>query len=70
MFYFTNHTLDKMDGLGLDKREVERVIIQGMKWKEEKTDKWHAQMAGTEVVFMKEEKNLIIITVYRAGREL
>ena len=68
MFYYTKHALEKMDGLGLEKREIENIIIKGMKWKEERNDKWHAQMGGIEVVFMKEENNFIIITIYLAGR--
>lgn len=58
-----------MDGLGVSKTEVQQVIAQGMKWKEKDEEKWHAQMAGIETVFMKEDENWIIITVYRAGRE-
>ncbi len=57
-----------MDGLGVSTREVEQVVAQGMKWKEQQTEKWHAQMAGLEVVFMREEKNIIVITVYKAGK--
>ncbi len=69
MLYFTKHALEKMDGLGVSKTEVQQVIAQGMKWKEKDEEKWHAQMAGIETVFMKEDENWIIITVYRAGRE-
>ncbi len=65
---FTRHALKKMDGLGVSTREVEQVVAQGMKWKEQQTEKWHAQMAGLEVVFMREEKNIIVITVYKAGK--
>lgn len=57
-----------MDALGIEKSEVERTIICGMKWKEEDEDKWHAQMAGIEAVFMKQNKDLFVITVYLAGR--
>lgn len=57
-----------MDALGIEKQEVEKAIKEGMKWKEENTEKWHAQMAGTEAVFMKQEEAIIIITVYLAGR--
>jgi len=35
-----------------------------MKWKEEKEEKWHARMAGIECVFIKQENQLFIITVY------
>ena len=66
MYYFTQHALEKMDGLGVSKEEVIRAIVQGMKWKEQQEEKWHAQMAGFEVVFTKEE-NFVIITVYRSG---
>ncbi len=69
MFYFTRHALEKMDGFGLYRNEIEQVIRKGMKWKEERSDKWHAQMAGIEAVFMKEEEKIVIITVYAARRE-
>ena len=68
MFIYTKHSLEKMDALGIEKQEVEKAIKEGMKWKEENAEKWHAQMAGTEAVFMKQEDNIIIITVYLAGR--
>ena len=68
MFYYTKHALEKIDGLGLERKEIENVIVKGMKWKVEGNGKWHAQMGGIEVVFMKEENNFIIITVYLAGR--
>ncbi|MBI4141143.1 DUF4258 domain-containing protein [Candidatus Woesearchaeota archaeon] len=57
-----------MDGLGIDKNEVEQAILKGMKWKEENTDKWHAQMSGIEVVFVKQENMFVIVTAYFAGR--
>ena len=68
MFIFTRHALQKIDALGLEKRDAEQAIKEGMKWKEKDSDKWHAQMAGIEVVFVKQEKDMIIITVYLAGR--
>lgn len=57
-----------MDALGIENKEVERTVKEGMKWKEETTEKWHAQMAGLEVVFVKQEKDLFIITAYLVGR--
>ena len=69
MFIYTLHSLEKMDALGIEKNEVESAIIKGMKWKEEDTDKWHANMSGVEVVFMKQEEKFIIITTYLARRE-
>lgn len=66
MYYFTRHSLEKMDGLGVSKDEVKQIITQGMKWKEQQTEKWHAQMLGTEVVFTKDDSATTIITVYRA----
>ena len=56
-----------MDGLGITKRDVEQSIQKGMKWKEEHENKWHARMANIEVVFSKDENELVIITVYYAG---
>ncbi len=64
MFIYTKHALEKIDALGIEKREIEQTIKRGMKWKEEISEKWHAQMVGIEVVFMKEDNNLIIITAY------
>ena len=54
-----------MDGYGVDIEEAEAVIKQGMKLKEKDTEKWHANMAGIECVFMKEEDALFVITVYK-----
>ena len=68
MFIYTRHAIEKIDTLGIEKREVENAIKKGMKWKEANSEKWHAQMAGVEVVFMKQEKNIFIITAYFAGR--
>ncbi len=68
MLYFTRHALEKMDGVGVSKEEVKQILAQGMKWKEREEEKWHAQMMGTEVVFMKEDETITIITVYRAAR--
>ena len=49
----------------MDIEEVENVIKQGMKWKEEDSDKWHAGMAGIECVFIKEQDAIFVITVYK-----
>lgn len=68
MFIYTRHALEKMDALGIEKRDVERSIKEGMKWKEENSGKWHAQMAGIEVVFMKQYKDFFVITAYPVGR--
>ncbi len=57
-----------MDTLGIDKKEIELIIMRGMKWKEDSREIWHAQMAGIEAIFVKEESNFIVITVYLAGR--
>jgi len=67
LFVYTKHALQKMDALGIEKSDVENTVKKGMKWKEEDTPKWHAKMAGIEVVFMKQAKDLFIITVYLAG---
>lgn len=66
---YARHALEKVNALGLDVREVESVIQKGMKWKEEGTEKWHANMGGVEVVFVKSEEVLQVITVYLAGVE-
>ncbi|HLD15358.1 MAG TPA: hypothetical protein VJB94_02150 [Candidatus Nanoarchaeia archaeon] len=57
-----------MDGYGLEVEEVDKIIQSGMKWKEENTEKWHAQMAGIEGVFIKEKDLIFIITVYKEGK--
>ena len=54
-----------MDGLGLEVIEIENIILKGMKWKEENTEKWHANMSGIECVFIKEDSNIFVITVYK-----
>lgn len=56
-----------MDAYGLSRAEVESVIKKGMKWKEEREEKWHARMMGTECVFMRKEDNIFVITVYPEG---
>lgn len=68
MFIYTKHAIEKIDTLGIEKREVENAIKKGMKWKESNSEKWHAQMAGIEAVFMKQGRNIFIITAYFAGR--
>jgi hypothetical protein len=68
VFIYTKHAIEKIDTLGIEKREVENAIKKGMKWKESNSEKWHAQMAGIEVVFMKQGRNIFIITAYFAGR--
>ena len=68
MFIYTKHAIEKIDSLGIEKRDVENAVSKGMKWKESNSEKWHAQMAGIEVVFMKREKDIFIITAYFAGR--
>jgi len=68
LFIYTKHTLEKMDALGIGKDEVETAIKEGMKWKEKGTDKWHAQLAGTEAVFIKRQNDYFLIAVYLAGR--
>jgi len=67
VFIYTQHALEKMDGLCIGKDEIQKAIKEGMKWKEEHSEKWHAQMAGVEVVFMKQDKDIFIITAYLAG---
>ena len=68
MFIYTKHAIEKIDTLGIEKRDVENAIKKGMKWKESNSEKWHAQMAGIEVVFMRQGENIFIITAYFAGR--
>ena len=68
MFIYTRHALEKIDALGIEKRDLEQTVLKGMKWKEKDSEKWHAQMAGLEVVFMKQNKDFFIITAYLAGR--
>ena len=69
MFIYTKHAIEKIDSLGIEKRDIEKAIKEGMKWKEKDNEKWHAQMAGIEVVFIKQIKDIFIITAYLAGRE-
>ena len=67
MFIYTRHALEKMDALGIERREIEQTIMQGMKWKEQQNEKWHARMAGIEAIFMKQQDDFVIITAYLAG---
>ena len=68
MFIYTQHALQKMDAFGIEKREVENAVTKGMKWKEETSDKWHANLAGLEIIFIKQNHDFFIVTVYLAGR--
>ncbi len=38
-----------------------------MKWKEEISDKWHANLGGLECVFIKRKDIIFVITVYEEG---
>ncbi len=67
LLIFTKHAIEKMDGVGVDKEEVKRVLAEGMKWKEEGKNRLHARMGGLEVVWTKDEEATIVITVYLAG---
>ena len=62
---YSKHALQKIDELGIERKEVESTLQKGMKW--ERDGKWHAAMCGIEVVFQKEEETAIIITVYYEG---
>ncbi len=53
-----------MDAIGIDKKAVEKAITEGMKWKEKDSEKWRANMAGVECVFIKKENTLFVITIY------
>ena len=64
---YSRHALEKMDSLGLERREIESVIKEGMKWQE--NEKWLANMYGVEVVFQREEDMIIVITVYYERRK-
>lgn len=66
---FSKHAKDKADGYGIDLEEVEQCVLKGMKWKEEKTGKWHASHAGFECVFQREEETIIIITIYQEAEK-
>jgi hypothetical protein len=68
LFIYTKHAIQKMDALGIDKKDIELSIRKGMKWKEEGSNKIHSQMAGIEVVFIKRNKDFFIITAYLARR--
>ena len=68
MFIYTKHALGKMDALGIERKDLENTIIKGMKWKEKDSEKWHAQMAGIETVFIKQNNNFFVITAYLARR--
>ena len=58
-----------MDAFGLERKEVENIITKGMKWKEEKEEKWHALMNNFEIVFQKSNDTIFIITVYPEERK-
>lgn len=69
LYVYTKHALQKADALGIGKDEIETIVKKGVKWREEKRSVWHASMANTEVVFMKNNGNVVIITVYEARWE-
>ncbi|MEK6907147.1 MAG: DUF4258 domain-containing protein [Nanoarchaeota archaeon] len=68
-FIFSLHALQKMDALGIEKKEVENIIKKGMKWKEDRIEKWHSLMNNIEVVFQKSGDEIFIITIYKGERE-
>jgi len=55
-----------MDSLGIVRKEADTAIMKGMKWKEKDCEKWHANLAGVECVFMKKENVIFVITVYES----
>ena len=63
MFFYARRTLQKMDALGILKKEIENAVTKGMKWKEETAEKWHAQMAGIGVVIYPDSKQELHIHV-------
>ena len=67
MIIFSQHALEKIDALGIEKEEIKSVITKGMKWKEKNTNKWHGRAFGLEAVFLKKDSNIFIITVYMEG---
>ena len=68
-FIFSLHALQKMDALGIEKKEVENIIKKGMKWKGDRIEKWHSLMNNIEVVFQKSGDEIFIITIYKGERE-
>ena len=66
-FEYSKHALEKIDALGIEKNVVEKTIVNGMKWKETDNEKWHANMAGVECVFLKSGDSIFIITIYENG---
>ena len=64
---YSKHALEKMDSLGVGRKEIETIIQKGMKW--QKDGKWYANMYGVEVVFQKEEEVIFVITVYPERRK-
>jgi len=67
LVFYSKHALEKMDGLGIERKEIENTIIKGMKWREIDNEKWHAALAGIECVFIKKQNAFFIITVYMGG---
>lgn len=68
-FIFGLHALQKMNAFGVERKEIEDIIKRGMKWKEEKNEKWHSLMNNFEVVFQKVDDTIFIITVYPEKRK-
>ena len=64
---FGKHAIEKMDCLGLERKEIEKIIQEGMKW--QRDGKWYGNMYGIEVVFQREEDIIFVITVYFEGRK-
>lgn len=66
-FSYSKHALEKMDSLGIERKEAERILQQGMKWQEQ--EKIHANMDGIEIVFQKQEDTIFVITIYLERRK-
>ncbi len=64
---YSKHALEKIDAFGIERKDVESAIKYGMKWREKYSEKWHANKAGIECVFIKKGDTIFVITVYENG---
>ncbi|MDP2717491.1 MAG: DUF4258 domain-containing protein, partial [Candidatus Micrarchaeota archaeon] len=63
-YLFGKHALERMAERKIEKSEVKNTVEKGQKWLSEADGRWHAKMAGIEVVFEKREKDTLIVTCF------
>ena len=67
MLVFTKHARVRMYERGISPGEVKKVVETGMKWfvkNEGLEGRWHCKRGNIEIVFEKQDEDVLIVTVY------